>query len=46
MKQYILIALAIVVGRYVDVPLWQAVLTVAGAIWVVKQLNKDWEESL
>lgn len=46
MKQYILIAMSIAAGRYVDVPLWQAVLTVAGAIWVVKQLNKDWEGPL
>lgn len=42
MKQYILIALAVAAGRYVDVPLWQVVLTAAGAIWAVKQLNKDW----
>lgn len=42
MKQYILIVLAIAAGRYVDVPLWQVVLTAVGAVWAVKQLNKDW----
>lgn len=40
MKQYILIAVAIAAGRYVDVPLWQVILTVIGMIWTVKKLKK------
>lgn len=40
MKQYILIAIAVFAGRYVDVPTWQVVLTVTGMIWTVKKLKK------
>lgn len=45
MEQYIIIILAILGGKYIDAPTWQVVLTVVGAIWVAKQLNKDWEDS-
>lgn len=40
MKQYILIALAIAAGRYVDAPLWQLILTVVALIWAVEKLKK------
>lgn len=48
MKQYILIAIAVLAGRYVDVPVWQVALTVSGAVWALRQLKelKQEEEPL
>lgn len=40
MKQYILIALAILAGRYVDMPVWFTILYVAAGLWGMKKLKK------
>lgn len=44
MKQYIIIALCILAGKYVDIPIWLNVLFGISAYWVVDQLGKVQEE--
>ena len=41
--QYILIALAAVLGRYVELPVWQTALFVAAGVWGMKQLRREWK---
>lgn len=40
MNQIILIVLAVVAGKFVDAPLWQTSLAVAGAVWAMNQINE------
>ena len=39
MKQYIIITLSILVGRYVDVPVWLNIFTGVSTLWVMTQLE-------
>ena len=43
MKQYIIIALCILAGKYVDIPVWQNVFFGMAAFWAVSQINREWE---
>ena len=40
MKQYILIALCILAGKYVDLPIWLNVFFGISAYWAVDQIRK------
>lgn len=44
MKQYIIIALCILAGKYVDIPVWFNILFEISAYWAVDQLRKVQEE--
>jgi hypothetical protein len=44
MKQYIIIALCILAGKYVDIPIWFNILFGISAYWAVDQLRKVQEE--
>ena len=39
MKQYIIIILAVLAGRYVDVPVWLNIFVGASTLWVTTQLE-------
>lgn len=39
MKQYIIIALCILAGKYIDIPVWQNVLFGMAAFWSVSQIK-------
>ena len=41
MKQYIIIAL--LAGKYVDIPIWLNVCFGMAAFWAVSQINREWE---
>lgn len=46
MKQYIIIILALLAGRYLEIPLWQLVLFGAGLYWInnmIEEVNKGEE---
>jgi len=43
MKQYIIIALCILAGKYVDIPIWFNILFGISAYWTISQFDK-WEE--
>lgn len=40
----LLIILAVLSGRYIELPTWQVILFVTAAVWSLHQLNRDWEE--
>ena len=40
MKQYIIIALCILAGKYVDMPVWLNILFGMSACWAVDQLRR------
>ena len=40
----LLIILAVLAGKYVDLPAWQIIVTLTAAVWVLHQIDKDWEE--
>ena len=44
MKQYIIIALCILAGKYVDIPIWFNILFGISAYWAVDQLRRVQEE--
>lgn len=44
MKQYIIIALCILAGKYVDIPVWFNILFGIYTYWAVDQLRKVQEE--
>ena len=44
MKQYIIIALCILAGKYVDIPVWQNVFFGMAAFWAVSQFKRIKEE--
>ena len=44
MKQYIIIAICILAGKYVDIPIWFNILFGISAYWAVDQLRKVQEE--
>lgn len=44
MKQYIIIALCILAGKYVDIPVWFNILFGISAYWAVDQLRRVQEE--
>lgn len=39
MKEYMLIAVCVLAGKYVDAPIWQTAFAVAGAVWAMNQMN-------
>ncbi|MDD7142855.1 MAG: hypothetical protein PUI73_03560 [bacterium] len=39
MKQYIIIALCILAGKYVDLPIWLNVLFGMSAFWAISQVE-------
>lgn len=39
MKQYIIIALCIIGGKYVDLPIWLNVLLGMSAFWTISQIE-------
>ena len=43
MKKYIMIALCILAGKYVDIPIWINILFGIAAAWSAKQLEREWE---
>lgn len=44
MKQYIIIALCMLAGKYVDIPIWFNILFGISVYWAVDQLRKVQEE--
>lgn len=44
MKQYILIALAVLAGKYVDVPPWMMIFSAVSIIWAARELKMaEWK---
>ena len=46
MKQYISIALCILAGKYVDIPVWFNILFGISAYWAVDQFRRVQEEEI
>ena len=44
MKQYIIIALCILAGKYVDIPVWFNILFGISAYWAISQFKRIKEE--
>lgn len=40
----LLIILAVLAGKYVDLPAWQIIVALTATVWVLHRINKDWEE--
>ena len=40
MKEYMLIAVCMLAGKYVDIPIW---LNIFFAAWAVRQMKADWQ---
>lgn len=45
MKHYIIIVLAVLVGRYVDMPLWQILIIGVMGTWELKQLRGELDDA-
>ena len=43
MKEYTLIAVCMLAGKYVDIPIWLNIAFAITTCWTVKQINKEWE---
>ncbi|WP_291815706.1 hypothetical protein [Blautia sp.] len=43
MKQYILIAVCMLAGKYVDTPIWLNIFSGISMVWVVRQMKADWQ---
>ena len=43
MKEYTLIAVCMLAGKYVDIPIWLNIFFGISAAWVVRQMKVDWQ---
>lgn len=42
MKEYMLIAVCMLAGKYMDVPIWLNIFFGISAAWAVRQMEADW----
>ena len=42
MKEYMLIAVCMLAGKYVDIPIWLNIFFGISAAWAVRQMKADW----
>ena len=43
MKEYMLIAVCMLAGKYVDIPIWLNIFFGISAAWAVRQMKADWQ---
>lgn len=43
MKEYMLIAVCMLAGKYVDAPIWLNIFFGISAAWAVRQMKADWQ---
>lgn len=43
MKEYMLIAVCMLAGKYVDVPIWLNIFFGISVAWAVRQMKTDWQ---
>ena len=43
MKEYMLIAVCMLAGKYVDIPIWLNIFFGISAAWAVRQMETDWQ---
>lgn len=43
MKEYTLIAVCMLAGKYVDVPIWLNIFFGISAAWAARQMKADWQ---
>ena len=46
MKEYMLIAVCMLAGKYVDIPIWLNIFFGISAAWAVRQMKADWQEEI
>lgn len=43
MKEYMLIAVCMLAGKYVDMPIWLNIFSGIATVWAVRQMKADWQ---
>lgn len=43
MKEYVLIAVCMLAGKYVDMPIWLNIFSGIATVWAVRQMKRDWQ---